>query len=265
LFASVLLKENAKEEARQVFLGCESDPGARFFAALLVGDFDEICRAADLCDAFAQAWMVWQGDEEERFRWAEKSAAQGERDGFYFLAWCFQYGIGCAKRTERAKENFLVAVELGKVDAMVYVAEFLDINDLQRFVWFGRAAVSGYPISLLNEMLDQIRNFSFGTGHAKVVFILGRALKGHIKNEMLTIFGKRYNFGTYISAANQALRFYEFQLRSYRKAVDLWTIIGLRNEGVKDIRRMIGKMIWDTRGSRIFGKETIREGPSRRE
>jgi hypothetical protein len=33
----------------------------------------------------------------------------------------------------------------------------------------------------------------------------------------------------------------------YTKAVDSWTIIGLRNGVVKDIRKMIGKMIWDAR------------------
>jgi hypothetical protein len=55
-----------------------------------------------------------------------------------------------------------------------------------------------------------------------------------------------YFLGT-VGPANQALHFYEFQLQSYRKAVDSWTIIGLRNKVVKDIRKMIGKMIWDTR------------------
>jgi hypothetical protein len=42
------------------------------FAGLLGGTFDEIRRAADLGDAFAQAWMaVHTDDEDECFRWAE--------------------------------------------------------------------------------------------------------------------------------------------------------------------------------------------------
>jgi hypothetical protein len=44
-----------------------------------------------------------------------------------------------------------------------------------------------------------------------------------------------------------AVRFYNFQLKSYRKAVDMWTCVGLRNKVVKDIRKMIGKMIWNRR------------------
>jgi hypothetical protein len=79
-----------EEEARRVFLGCENDPRALGFAGFLSGlhrasSVDEMRRAAELGDAFAQAWVAWPTIGEERFRWAEKSAAQGERDGFYKL------------------------------------------------------------------------------------------------------------------------------------------------------------------------------------
>ncbi len=79
------------------------------------------------------------------------------------------------------------------------------------------------------------------------MFVIGRGLKGHINNEKGTIFGNGDNFDARIDLANQALHFYEFQLQSYRKAVDSWLIIGLRNRVVKDIRKLIGKMIWDAR------------------
>jgi hypothetical protein len=113
---------DSREEARQVLLGCENDPKALCFAGLLI-DFDAIRPAAELGDAFAQAWMmVCTG--EPRFRWAEKSAAQGERDGFFWLGYCYRTGVehsyrtgaGCVKDAEREKENFLVAAELGASD-----------------------------------------------------------------------------------------------------------------------------------------------------
>jgi hypothetical protein len=34
---------------------------------------------------------------------------------------------------ERAKENFLIAAELGHVHSMIYTTEFLDKDDPQRF------------------------------------------------------------------------------------------------------------------------------------
>jgi hypothetical protein len=126
----------------------------------------------------------------------------------------------------------------------------LDKDDPQRFVWLGKAAARNPPgsSSFLSGMRNQIHNFNNGTGHATVVFVIGRALKGHIDKNKRTIFGKvEYDFNSRIDHANRALHFYEFQLQSYRKAVDMWTIIGLRNRVVKDIRKMIGKMIWDAR------------------
>jgi hypothetical protein len=114
------------------------------------------------------------------------------------------------KDVERAKENYLVAVELGDVDAMVCVGELLDQDDPQRFFWFGRAATNGDPSSFCNEMSDHMRNFSSGTGEEKIVFAIGRALKGQIDNEKRAIFGNPNSFDVYIEPANQALHFYNF-------------------------------------------------------
>jgi hypothetical protein len=250
----------SREEARHVLLGCENDWRPLCFAGVLVRDFREVLRAAALGDAFAQAEMAsaWGTPVEERFQWAEKSAAQGERDGVYYLGHCFRHGTGCEKDVERAKENLLVAAELGYVYGMEQFAFLHDKGDPQLFAWLGRAASNGEPFYFLSEMGYPIRNFSSGIGHATVVFAIGRALKGHINNEKLTIFRKCFNFIGHISPANQAVHFYEFQLQSYRKAVVSWTIIGLRNQVVKDIRKMVGKMIWDAREKAAY-LETIYE------
>jgi hypothetical protein len=119
----------------------------------------------------------------------------------------------------------------------------------------GSAAANGNSDHFLDEMIFQMRNFNNQTGNAKVVFAIGRALKGHVNNEMRTIFGESRKFVARIGPANQAFRFYEFQLQSYRKAVDSWAIVGLRNRVVKDIRRMIGKMIWDAREEAAYSEE----------
>jgi hypothetical protein len=110
----------SREEAKQVFLGCENDRRALCFAGGLGDLVDEVRRAAYLGDALAQAWMAWQTVGEECFRWAEKSAAQGERGGFYCLGNFYRDGIGCEEDGEKAKENYLVAAELGHVYAMLF-------------------------------------------------------------------------------------------------------------------------------------------------
>jgi hypothetical protein len=236
------------EEARDVFLGCcENDPRAICFSGLIGGSIHELCQAADLGDALAQARMSGRTSGEECLRWAEKSAAQGERDGFFQLGCRYRDGIGCEKDEERAKENFLIAAELRHVEAMTCFGSLLGETDPHRFVWLGRAAICGGSAFFLSQMEKQIRNFNSGTGKACVIFTIGRALKGQIDNQKGTIFGASQNFDIRISSANQAFHFYNFQLQSYRKAVDTWTIVGLGNKIIKDIRKMIGKMIWDAR------------------
>jgi hypothetical protein len=141
----------SSEEAGRVFLGCENDPRALCFAGWLGGSLDQIRRAADLGDAFAQACMAWETEAEECFRWAEISVGQGERDGFYALGDCYGDGIGCEEDAERARENYLAAYELGYVLATVSLAELLDKDDPQRFFWFGRAAANGRSSDFLHD------------------------------------------------------------------------------------------------------------------
>jgi TPR repeat protein len=129
------------------FLAVKMIPEPFAFAGLLGGTFDEIRRAAHLGGALAEARLAYIGDHERRFRWAEKSVAQGERDGFYYLARCYRDGIGCGKDLERAKENFFVSAELGNVYAMVYAGWLFDKDDSRRFVWLGRAAASNLKSS----------------------------------------------------------------------------------------------------------------------
>jgi hypothetical protein len=138
---------------------------------------------------------------------------------------------------------------------MIHVGELSGKDDPQRYVWFGRAAAIGLSSFFLNETSDQIRNFNSGTRYTKVVFVIGRALKGHVDNEKRTIFRSDNGADARVGPANQALHFYEFQLQSYRKAVDSWTIVGLGNKVVKDMRKMIGKMIWDAREEAAYLEE----------
>jgi hypothetical protein len=67
------------------------------------------------------------------------------------------------KDAQSAKENLLVAADLGHACALVYLGKLFDKADPQRFVWLGRAAVSSAEGTYyVEEILDQIRNFSSG-------------------------------------------------------------------------------------------------------
>ncbi len=236
------------DQAQQVFLRYENDPRAISFAALLVWNKDELHRAADLGYAFAQARAVWQiVDKKERFRYAQKSAAQGERDGFFTVGFCYLYGHGCDEDREKAREYLLIAAELGYINAMICISRLIDPDDPKRIFWLGKAATSKTNSCqpFVNEIYNEIVSFKSGIGNTKIVFAIGRVLKGQIGTHK--IFGERYSSSDTIALANEAVQFYDFQLQMYRKAVDCWTHISLKINVVKDIRKMIANLIWDSR------------------
>ncbi len=249
----VFLGRHVKDStiARNILLEFKSDPRALCLVATIVhfhlDQTVDLRRAADLGDAYAQSIAgIRSGPGEGRLRWAQKSVAQGERNGFYLLGICYQFGDGCEEDMEKAKHNYQIAAELGNVLAMICFASSFDST--QRYVWFGKAAVCGYHSHFLYEMCLEINKFNSGFRRVNIIFAIGRVIKGHIDNKNQSLFGKTFIvFSDTMNAANQALQIYDFQLQSYRKAVDTWTIIGKRYNVVKDIRKMIGEIIWKSR------------------
>ena len=56
------------------------------------------------------------------------------------------------------------------------------------------------------------------------------------------------DFDSLIGPANQAVLFYESQLKATRLAVETWVLIAHRlNIVIKDVRRLISNLIWDAR------------------
>jgi TPR repeat protein len=233
------------EELRLVFLGCETDPRAVCFASLLAqpAQLAKLLQCAELGDAFAQASVAWRTNGYQRFVWAEKSAMQGERDGFFLLGRCMEDGEGCERSLEHAKENYLTAAKLGDLSGMVRYAKLCDKSDVQRYDWLGKAAEQRIlSENLMEEMEEQVRCWNGGGHNARVMFAIGRAFHGHIDFKKRQIFGNSFLFKARLGPATQAIRFY-----MYRRIVDTWTLVGLRNSVVKDIRKLIGKMLWESK------------------
>ena len=84
-----------KEEAREVFLAqTEDDARALCFSEVLSScgwDWQRVRRSAELGFAFAQAKMGQATGGEERVKFAQASADQRERDGFFWMGFCFRF------------------------------------------------------------------------------------------------------------------------------------------------------------------------------
>jgi TPR repeat protein len=215
-------------------------------------DLSMLHRSAELGFAFAQALMGSETAGEERFKFAQLAAAQGERDGFGVLGRCFRVGEGCEKDLDKAKENFLRASELGRVWAMIDLGDLLGESDPQRWRWWGRAAALGDFGMFLSSFVNQVELFNSCSGCAVVMFAIGQALQGHVVEQARTIFSSSFQFDIRIGPAKQAIAFYEAQILATKDAMHAWTQVGLRWNVVKDVRKLIAKLIWDSREEALY-------------
>ena len=243
-----------KEDAREVLLLREDDARALCFAWWLTDDREDdltfLLLASEMGNAFACSTLweyVWEGKKEESFRLARLAASQRERDGFYELGDCFRFGVGCEENLEAAKENYLIAAELGYVSAAGKYGDLLGESDPVCWLWHSRAALHGSPYLFLGLFSRQVNQFFSGSGIGKIVFLIGNALNGNVDADKKRIFGQSYSFNALIHPANQALSFYDSQIKSARLAVDTWTLVSTRLNLIKDMRVYIGKMIWEGR------------------
>jgi hypothetical protein len=201
---------------------------------------------------FAQAWVAALTDGEEKFKFSQLAAAQGECDGLFRLGRCFLEGDGVEKNLDKAKENFLLASEYGHVLAMGWLGKTLGELDPQRWLWWGQAAALGDSLGLLPNFAKQVELFNAGAGSAAVMFAIGQALQGHVNEMARTIFNDDFNFNIRIGPAKQAIAFYEFQMQATKDAMLAWTLVGIHFNVVKDVRKLIAKLIWDSRKEALY-------------
>lgn len=128
------------------------------------------------------------------------------------------------------------------------LAFLLPLSDPRRWVYLGEAARSGRnSIWFLEGFADEVEKFASGFGSSAAVFAIGRALKGNVDEDRKIIFDTSWGFERMICVAVAAVEFFNFQLACYRKAVDAWTIVGIRLNVVKDVRKLIAQRIWESR------------------
>jgi hypothetical protein len=101
--------------------------------------------------------------------------------------------------------------------------------------------------------------FNSGSGSAAVMFAIGQALQGHVNEEARTIFNQEYDFDSLIGPAKQAIAFYEAQIKATKDAMRAWTLVGIKLKVVKDVRKLIAKLIWDSREEALYDVSERRE------
>jgi TPR repeat protein len=245
-----------REDANRVFSALGQNDARALSFLWLLGDQADLAplrRSADLGFAFGQALLAFMSGSQEKFKLAQLAAAQGERDGLFLLGWCFCDGEGCEKDEDKAKENFWPATELGDISAMIELGQLLEESDPRRWCLWGRVAALGASWNFLANFSFQVELFHSGSGSAAVMFAIGQALQGHLNEQARTIFrSNHFEFDHLIDPAKQAIAFYEAQIKATKNAMRAWTLVGVKLKVVKDVRKLISKLIWDSREEALY-------------
>ena len=234
------------DEAKQVLAQCGKDDARALCFTWMLGDesIDVLEQAAKFGYEFAQAELAdWKSVKQNQFVLCLSSAAQASRDAFLRLGILYQK---YESDTQMSKSCYKMAADLGDINAMCKWANELSSVDPEKWKLWGVCEARGLQTDFLAFAPSQIRFYKNHSKNGAVVFQIGRAFDGHVDTKRGIVFNCPHNF-VLCDYAVLAIDFYKSQLQACRKAVDAWTIVGMRLHVCKDMRKMIGLLIWNSR------------------
>ena len=97
--------------------------------------------------------------------------------------------------------------------------------------------------------------FNAGNGRRNIIHVFGQVLNQIDMNLIRqTIFGKFFvhNEDYVANSVVQAIQFYQFQTQSCKDAVNVWNIVAKRMYICKDMRKLIGQLLWSTKEEALY-------------
>ncbi len=269
-------RHRKRSQARDVFLEHPNDGRALYFSVAVMSiptfwydrDVSDVLRSATLGFLVAQAKIAsltmhqirnLDISEEQIKKFRENAASQ------YIAGGLWRYGLEI-KNSEEANMCMMLAGELGFADASAIIASRLhDLGDPNAWIWWGRAArtdAESFPVEFPRKVeLFFSKRSKAGARH---VFAIGFALEGQVDDVNRKIANleewdedeevglDEFKFDECLVPALLAIEFKVLQVKAARRAVDAWTGVGMRLKICKDVRKLIGKLIWDARSEASY-------------
>ena len=249
---------------------------------------DWLTEAASLGDPFAQAYIADIGGFEnddvatktQKFSFAVQSALCYDQYGVSTLADQYVHGVVCPKNLEAAEYLYDLAIELGNTQAartygMLLWARRDNKTNLKAFTLMGKAWKVGCGYDFEHAASDFISHCFIGERHIvspnvfPVLYAIGEAVNARpLIYQEVVYRGHRLpeSDKPLVSLRQDRIRQIMFTAMLYKEwcqkakmAVEMWLLISKRLGVCKDIRFLIGKLVWSTRGDADYAlsKETL--------
>ena len=244
------------------------DARALVYLASLREDHALYEKAAAMGDSWAMAEMSSFSScpRDKKFQLAWASAAKGDAKGTYRLMECFQMGIGCEQSETIADELTQRAAELGSFSAYrELLVDIVEMDEVQRVKllasFFGSA--SSYNTNKLSPCLGiVVERYAADKSYGAVIFEVGEIFKGNVNTAEQEVFGLKQRPKDFHILA-RAVAMYDGWCVVAKEACVMWILVGKRMGFIKDIRKLIARMVWESRAD--FALSTRYDWYSRRE
>ena len=243
----------------------EDHPTAMAFRGvdvLCYNSYLDLHKSALMGNSFAQVeFAKLHGALDEQFSWAQLAIKHNERDAFLILYNYYNnYTMEHLSKKEHIYGYLRRAAELGNVEAQVLLSHTVSShgNKREQIIWLAAAAKS-----VGNHRWDTIaRSFAIMACHAiehpiyncivddpATILQIGKCARGwltdfHLFNVIIE--------DQLLESVREAVKFYETSCERTHMAINSWTIIARRNNLVRDLRRLIGEMIWKSRDEALY-------------
>ncbi len=245
------------EKAEAVLVAQGDDPRAQLLIVYVrhFGCYDGTWRAAAMGYAPAQAdlgaGVVPFVPQNEQLEWAEKAAAQGDRNGLYAVVRCLeQLKSDDPATSKRMLDCCREAADLGQASAMYEFGNTFSAHDWRRMRWHGRSAakrdaraaraLQGAAVELLPELKRGNRLV------ARAVFEIGAAVRDHIVPGRPLAFCQQPS-AEQLAALGRTVALHARCPACARRAIECWLGVARRLRIVKDIRQLIARRLWEER------------------
>jgi hypothetical protein len=235
-----------RERMALVMVEQGEDARAMYLAwRLSVASTGVLRRAAELGYAPAQASLSEECEVEECFMWAERAAAQGDRNGLFQLARRFRLEYGCAKNEGTVNELYRQAAELGHLYAQwFYGGSAFGEYAWERFDWWGRAALRGCSVTFFcSSVLRLLRKFAKGD-LGRILHTVAPVMRNNMNDAERRVLGSLF-LTDEMEKFHRLIQLHDEMLGRAKRAIACWSVVARRRGVVKDIRVMISKRMWE--------------------
>lgn len=216
----------------------------------VLGEKNLLEKAASKGDSLAMGLMLLKFeaflDCQRRFQLAHAAAEQGDATGTYFLAKFVEEGCGCEKDEWLGYDMVGRAVEMGSFEAYSAILSYQEgaSQKLRLMTSFFGISIFSVRFNWLEMILaDAFRCFSEDGSCCDAIRWAGELLKESVDEEggFFGCIPSAEEFSTF----QRAIEMYDCWRNAVEEMCVAWVLIGKRMELIKDVRRMIAKMVWE--------------------